>query len=69
MSLEPPREMTEEKPTPFTLAQSRMAEQRAPDWDTKARLPGLADTWAKVALSLMAGRMRPRQLGPRIRTL
>src|SRR5690606_21436797 len=41
--------------------------QSAPDWDTKARDPGRALAWAKLAFSPMPGTRSPRQLGPRMR--
>lgn len=62
-------EMTDEKPTWFDLAQSRTAEHMAPDCETRARLPGAAVVLEKVALRPRSGRMMPRQLGPRMRTL
>ena len=51
------------------LAQSSTAAHMAPDWETRARLPGLAVTRAKVEFKPRSGRMIPRQLGPRTRTL
>ncbi len=35
-------ETTLEKPTSLAWAQSRMAVHSAPDWDTRASLPGMA---------------------------
>ncbi len=49
---------------PLEAAQSSMAVQMAPDWDTRARSPGRAVPRLKVAFRPMAGRCTPRQLGP-----
>ena len=59
-----PSDTTDEKPTPFWLAQSRMDAVSAPDCDTSAREPGLAIGPAALALSCRCGRCRPRPLGP-----
>ena len=59
-----PSETTEEKPTPFLLAQSRMEAVSAPDCDTSASEPGLAIGPAALALSCKWGRCSPRPLGP-----
>ena len=56
-----------EKPIPRGAAQSSMAVTRAPDWVTKASLPGAGAMWLKLALSPIPGTMRPRQLGPAMR--
>jgi hypothetical protein len=63
-STEVPRETTEEKPTLLGRAQSRMAEQRAPDWEIRPMEPLMAPPRAKLALSPSSGRSTPRQLGP-----
>ena len=47
---------------------SSTAEQSAPDCETKASLPASASMWAKDAFRPASGTMRPRQLGPRIRS-
>ena len=59
-----PSETTVENPTAFWLAQSRMDEVNAPDWDTSANGPGDAIGPATLALSPVRGRWKPRQLGP-----
>ena len=57
-------DMTLENPTSLVCAQSRIAVHKAPDCDTKARLPILALPWLNVALRPISGRITPKQLGP-----
>ena len=63
-----PSEMQWEKPMPRAAAQSSIAVTSAPDCETKARLPGWASRWAKLAFRPAYGDSRPRQLGPRMRS-
>ena len=44
-----------------------MAALTAPDWETRATLPRRACSLPKLALSPLAGRITPRQLGPSMR--
>ena len=62
-----PREITVEKPTWCGSAQSRIAVQSAPDWETSARSPGMATPLQKVMFSPRRGRNIPRQFGPTMR--
>ncbi len=59
-----PSETTVEKPTAFSVAQSRMEAVSAPDCDTRASGPGAASGPATLALSRQRVRCRPRLLGP-----
>ena len=63
-----PSETKCEKPMPRPRAQSSIAVTSAPDCETKARLPGSAPVWAKLAFSPRCGTSSPRQLGPRMRS-
>ncbi len=52
------------KPMPFALAMSSTAASSAPDCETYPVTPSAGMSLAKLALSLLAGTMTPRQLGP-----
>ena len=56
-----------EKPTLLSAAQSISEVAMAPDWDSSAMLPGWAAMWAKLALSLSGGIIRPTVFGPMMR--
>ena len=62
-----PSDAKREKPTRRSRAQSRIATASAPEWETKAMPPGSGMPGANVTLSRRAGRIHPRQLGPRTR--
>ncbi len=64
-----PVEITLEKPTALTRAQSRMAVHSAPDCEMSPIDPGRALPALNVPLKRMSVRMTPRQFGPTKRRL
>ena len=55
-----------ENPISFSLAQSSIAEQYAPDCEMKATFPLDGNPSAKEAFRLLKVEICPKQLGPRI---
>ena len=62
-----PRLMNLEKPTSLPMAQSRMAVQRAPDWEKNPISPTGGIPAAKVAFRQLLVSITPRQFGPTTR--